>query len=306
MDVSVIGAAAFLDYIYPVDQLPEPGQFGHILRDPGEPYCGGGAPNTACALARLGHAVELYFPVGEEFPGSACEQSWRRLGVDLTHVSVVPGERSGFAYLFLHSSGEALSFGLPGAARRAAPVASANLAGRVVIGPVMMGYTRALLEQAVQANRQVIFNGVVAPPVLDYLEGIDTFVVSLKEAEMLCRLLEIETLDQLAGRLSGARIYVTRGAAGSTLYARGRSYAIPAIRPDAVVDPTGAGDAYTAGVVSGMLRGLDAELAGLLGAAVSSFVVEQYGAQTNLPDWRAVLRRLSQQAPGAAAELTDK
>ncbi len=54
-------------------------------------------------------------------------------------------------------------------------------------------------------------------------------------------------------------LIVTRGAEGSVIYTAGRTLAIPCVKPNALVDPTGCGDAYRAGLIHGLLHGLDWE-----------------------------------------------
>ena len=59
-------------------------------------------------------------------------------------------------------------------------------------------------------------------------------------------------------------LIVTRGGEGSTIHANGRTYEIPCARAREVLDPTGCGDAYRAGLIHGILRGLDWETTGVL------------------------------------------
>ena len=76
---------------------------------------------------------------------------------------------------------------------------------------------------------------------------------------------------------------ITEGKSGSTLY-RGSVEKIPSV-PVTAVDPTGAGDAYRAGLFTAWKKGFDLADACKVGAVVSSFAVEKIGTQTNLPTW---------------------
>ncbi len=60
-------------------------------------------------------------------------------------------------------------------------------------------------------------------------------------------------------------LVVTRGAEGSVIYTKGRTLQVPSAKPNAVVDPTGCGDAYRAGLIHGLLQGLDWETTGRIG-----------------------------------------
>ncbi len=61
--------------------------------------------------------------------------------------------------------------------------------------------------------------------------------------------------------------------------------------PRVVLDPTGAGDGFTAGFLAGLLRGATPEIGAQVGAVVASFVLEAVGCQTNLPGWEQTMAR---------------
>ena len=74
---------------------------------------------------------------------------------------------------------------------------------------------------------------------------------------------------------------MTRGAEGSVIYAKGREIAIPAAKPKAVVDPTGCGDAYRAGLIHGLLHGLDWETTGRIASLLGAIKIESRGTQNH-------------------------
>jgi adenosine kinase len=82
---------------------------------------------------------------------------------------------------------------------------------------------------------------------------------------------------ELAGRV--AAYVVTRGAEGSTVFAGGRRVEIPAVRAAAVVDPTGCGDAYRAGLVFGLMRGIDWETTGRIASLMGAIKIATVGTQ---------------------------
>ena len=79
-------------------------------------------------------------------------------------------------------------------------------------------------------------------------------------------------------RLAGA-VIVTLGELGSKVITPGGEITIPAVKAKKVVDPTGAGDSYRGGLISGLVRGLDIEAAARIGSVCASFAVECYGTQ---------------------------
>ena len=76
-------------------------------------------------------------------------------------------------------------------------------------------------------------------------------------------------------------LIVTRGAEGSTIYAAGRELHIPCARPTAVVDPTGCGDAYRAGIIHGLMHGLDWETTGRIASLLGAIKIESRGTQNH-------------------------
>ncbi|RLG21486.1 carbohydrate kinase family protein [Methanosarcinales archaeon] len=85
-------------------------------------------------------------------------------------------------------------------------------------------------------------------------------------------------------------VIVTCDAGGSVVHTNEGSHHIKAVDVD-VVDPTGAGDGYRAGLFVGMQKGYDIVTSAKIGSVVASFVIESEGAQTNLPDWKRALNR---------------
>jgi adenosine kinase len=76
-------------------------------------------------------------------------------------------------------------------------------------------------------------------------------------------------------------LIVTRGAAGSIIHTQGREIAIPAATPSAVVDPTGCGDAYRAGLLHGLMRGFDWETTGRIASLMGAIKIASQGTQNH-------------------------
>jgi len=76
-------------------------------------------------------------------------------------------------------------------------------------------------------------------------------------------------------------LIVTRGAAGAVVHTRGEEIRIPAAPVHAVVDPTGAGDAFRAGLLHGLLHGRDWRTTGLIASLMGAIKVESRGTQNH-------------------------
>ena len=78
-------------------------------------------------------------------------------------------------------------------------------------------------------------------------------------------------------------VIVTRGGDGSVIYTQEHRHEIPAVNPKAVVDPTGCGDAYRAGLLYGIMNNYDWETTGQIAAVMGAIKVEQHGTQNHKP-----------------------
>jgi adenosine kinase len=87
------------------------------------------------------------------------------------------------------------------------------------------------------------------------------------------------SLQDIAGRLDA--LIVTRGEEGSDIYAGGEHYKIPVVAAEKVVDPTGCGDAYRAGLLFGIANDLDWPTSGRLASLLGSIKIAHQGAQNH-------------------------
>jgi adenosine kinase len=88
-------------------------------------------------------------------------------------------------------------------------------------------------------------------------------------------------------------LIVTRGASGSVIHTHGRELAIPPARPAAVVDPTGCGDAYRAGLLYGIMQGRDWETTGRIASLMGALKIAHSGTQQHrftMPAFRQQFR----------------
>jgi adenosine kinase len=89
------------------------------------------------------------------------------------------------------------------------------------------------------------------------------------------------SLADIAGRLEA--LIVTRGGEGSDIHAGGEHYRIPAVKADEIVDPTGCGDAYRAGLLYGITNGLDWPTTGRIASLLGAIKIGSTGGQNHSP-----------------------
>jgi adenosine kinase len=244
---------------------------------------GGTAGNIAYNLALLGEKPVILATVGRDF---APYLEWlNRQGLPVAGIKEIPEELTAGAYITTDQSDNQITGFNPGAMkypslypfdgvapdRALAIVAPGNLED-------MLAYTRRYKTLGVP----YIFDPGQSIPAWGHgeLQEMTTGALALIANDYELELLRRKTGLDEAGllRLTGV-IIATRGEEGSMLLTDAGKEDIPAIPARQVLDPTGAGDAYRAGLLKGLALGEDWPLAARLGAVLASFAVEQQGTQ---------------------------
>jgi len=122
-----------------------------------------------------------------------------------------------------------------------------------------------------------MFNG---DELLSFIEMADYLAVNDYEAQILQEKTRLD-LETLASKVKA--LIVTLGANGSHIYAEGQRFDIPAIKAEKVVDPTGCGDAYRAGLLYGISRNWDWPTCGRLASVMGAIKIASRGGQNHKP-----------------------
>jgi adenosine kinase len=113
---------------------------------------------------------------------------------------------------------------------------------------------------------------------LGFIDKADYIAVNDYEGEML----QDRTGRKLESLANNAKaLIITLGAQGSIIYADGKKYEIPCVKPKEIVDPTGCGDAYRAGLLYGIVNNFDWQTTGQLGSLMGSLKIAQRGGQNH-------------------------
>jgi adenosine kinase len=133
-----------------------------------------------------------------------------------------------------------------------------------------------------------MFNGAELERFID----LATYVaVNDYEAELLTQRTGL-TLDAIAQRVSA--LIVTRGEQGSEIYTAGQRIDIPCVKVDKVVDPTGCGDAFRAGILYGLSTGMDWATTGRLASLMGAIKITHQGGQNHAPSHIEIEDRFQQ------------
>jgi adenosine kinase len=124
-----------------------------------------------------------------------------------------------------------------------------------------------------------------------FIQRADYLAVNDYEARMLTEKTGL-TLAELGRKVRA--LIATRGAEGSEIHVNGEVLSIPVAPARRLVDPTGCGDAYRAGLLYGITNGLDWEVTGRLAAVMGSLKIEHSGGQNHAYDRGAIAQRFTE------------
>lgn len=243
---------------------------------------GGCAGNIAYNLALLGGAGAPMATVGHDF-GPYAEWLEAR-SVSLRHVTTVEGEYTAQAFITTDLDDNQITAFHPGAMSHAHVNRVPDGAG-VTLGVVAPDGRDGMLQHAsqiVEAGLPLLFDPGQGLPMFDGAELIDfvdkaTWIAVNDYEGQLLRERTGLSLADVARRVRA--LIVTRGAEGSVIHADGREILIPPVPPAVVVDPTGCGDAYRAGLIYGIQNGLDWETTGRVASLMGAIKVAHAGTQ---------------------------
>jgi len=245
---------------------------------------GGCAGNIAYSLKMLGGDPLVMATVGEDFQPYAYRME--KLRMAQSHVRKVPDTFSAQAFITTDLDDNQITAFHPGAMNFSHQnhISDARDVGLGIVAPDgregMLQHAREFHEAGIPfifdpGQGLPMFNG---DELLNFIGQADYVAANDYEAKMLQERTgkSIEELSRLVKAL-----VVTQGAQGSLVFVKGKAEAIPAVKPEQIVDPTGCGDAYRAGLLYGIAGDMDWPTTGRLASLVGSIKIAQRGAQNH-------------------------
>ncbi|HTH93866.1 MAG TPA: carbohydrate kinase family protein [Rhodocyclaceae bacterium] len=255
---------------------------------------GGCAGNIAYNLKLLGGEPVIMATVGDD--AAPYLARLKQLGMDTAHVRVIPGTFTPQAFITTDLADNQITAFHPGAMLEAHQnhVTDAN---GIVLGIVAPDGRDAMLQHARDfqaAGTPFIFDPGQGLPMfngeelLDFIKRADYCTVNDYEAKLLCERTGL-TLEQLAAEVRA--LIVTRGGDGSDIHVDGKIIHIASVKPDALLDPTGCGDAYRAGLLYGISHGWAWQKTGQLASLMGSLKIAHRGGQNHQPSRDEIAQR---------------
>lgn len=245
---------------------------------------GGCAPNIAYTLALLGERPMLMGTAGQDFDEY---RAWlETAGVDTSLVRQVPGKFTASFFCSTDRDGNQIASFYTGAMAHAAELtfAAAGPCDLTIISPndptAMVSYARECQALGVpyiyDPSQQVARMGGD-----DIRQGVSgAYLVVCNDYEFA--IIQEKTGMAAADMLTHATaLVVTKGEKGASIMTRDRCLDIPAVPPEAIVDPTGVGDAFRGGFMKGLAAGADLEICGRLGSVAAAYALEHMGGSSH-------------------------
>jgi adenosine kinase len=263
---------------------------------------GGTAGNIAYNLSLLRLRPKILANVGvKDF---VLYESWlRKNKIDVSKIRILSGQQTASAYIITDQADNQITGFYPGAMLQ--PITSklktnnsymlkANLAIISPQNPIDMVKLPKLFKQA---KTPYIFDpgqqttSLSGQQLKQTISGSKVLIGNDYEINLISKKTRLSS-NELAKK---TKILVTTlGEKGSVIKQGNKVYKIPPAKPKNTSDPTGAGDAYRAGLIYGLLKGWPLPKVGRLAGLVSVYTVEKYGTQTHKFSWAELEKRYRQ------------
>lgn len=254
---------------------------------------GGCAGNIAYNLMLLGGDATIMATVGDD--AQPYLDRLDKLGLSRAQVRSVPGSFTAQAFITTDLDDNQITAFHPGAMSfsHLNKVDRANASLGIVAPDGRDGMLQHARDFAAAGVPFVFDPGQGLPmfsgdDLMDFLKLADYACFNDYEAKLACDRTG-RSLEQLAAEVKA--LIVTRGGEGSEIYVDGQKLEIPCVQPDAIVDPTGCGDAYRGGLLYGIAQGFDWLTTGRLASVMGSIKIAQRGGQNHQPSREEIAAR---------------
>ncbi|HHY37961.1 MAG TPA: carbohydrate kinase family protein [Clostridia bacterium] len=302
-----------------VRNLPGPDEMAMVEEGPFS-FPGGSTANVAVGLSRLGAQVRFIGKVGGDAEGRLIIDAFSEENVDTSFVRVEPSGRTSRTIIAVDPKGARIIFSLGGTALLDTPE---EFDAKMLEGAKILYIGEARPDVAKAAARTAKDMGIIsvyAPGGVfsclgtDALEGVlvasDYLILNRRELYNMTKTRRQEEAIEILLARGAKRVLVTLGHGGASLftvpegaYPKAGTNSVntgfmewhqPAFKTD-VVDTTGAGDAFAAGFIRGLLDGLGPDRSLKMGCACGALAVTALGPREALPSLQTVLDFLRQQ-----------
>jgi adenosine kinase len=244
---------------------------------------GGTAGNIAYALRLMGEKPVISATIGRDY--QKYFQWLTKNGISTDYIRIIEDEFTAGAFITTDRADNQITGFNPGAMKFSSSLDFEWLDPSETMVIVAPGNLEDMVKypQECKARRiPYIFDPGQSLPMLnpkDLLQAVDGCMILISNDYELDLIMNKTGLTKSKLLERTRTIITTLGESGSQVCTRERETAIPTVKPRQVVDPTGAGDSYRGGLITGLVRGLDITQSALMGSVCASFAVERHGTQ---------------------------
>ncbi|MEQ1622690.1 MAG: carbohydrate kinase family protein [Methylococcales bacterium] len=245
---------------------------------------GGCAGNIAYNLKLLGETPLIMATVGHDFEPYA---NWlSQKGLSSEFIRILDDHYTGQAYITTDEDDNQITAFHPGAMSfsHLNEVPNNRDISVGIVSPDGKDGMQSHAEQFAEQGIPFIFDPGQGMPMFDgdellkFLELATWVTLNDYESELMQQRTGL-TLEQIAEKVEA--LIVTLGGSGSKIYTEGKCIEIPAVAPKAILDPTGCGDAYRAGLLYGLINELGWDVTGRIASLLGTIKIEHNGTQNH-------------------------
>jgi len=244
---------------------------------------GGTAGNIAYALSLLGEKPIILATIGRDY--HTYFEWLMKNNMDYDNITIIEEELTASAYIITDQADNQITGFNPGAMKYPSSFNFDKVNPKESIAIIAPGNLEDMMNYSVTCRARCIdyiFDPGQSLPMWDSqnltqcVEGSKILISNDYELELV---MDKTGLDKKELLQLTNYIIVTLGELGSRVCTPDCEIDIPAIKPKQVLDPTGAGDAYRAGLIKGLIQCSNIEQSAKMGSVCASFAVECYGTQ---------------------------
>ena len=244
---------------------------------------GGTAGNIAYSLSLLGEKPIILATIGRDYHRYFEWLTKNKIACD--NITIIEEELTASAYITTDQADNQITGFNPGAMKYPSSFNFDKINPKESIAIIAPGNLEDMMSYPITCKAKgidYIFDPGQSLPMWDSqdliqcIEGSKIVISNDYELELIMNKTGLDK-KKLLQRTN--TIVTTLGELGSRICTPDCEINIPAIKPKKVVDPTGAGDAYRAGLIMGLIQGRNIEQSAKMGSVCASFAIESYGTQ---------------------------
>ena len=283
-DVVTVGHV-LADIRFMVDEFIGPDEEGVILEQ--SRGVGGSAANVAIGVRRLGLSSAIIAKVGFDSFGRIAVDELMKEGVDISGLKV-SFSSTGFTIVIIDNKGQICLYGYKGASEELEPC---DINVDIIEKTKYVHIASLRLDTSIEAAKKAKEHGKMVSwdpgrvqskaglqKLRDLIKHVDIVLANEEEVRDITGEADYKKAAEVIGELGPRLVVVKRGARGAYVLSKKECLEVPPLKPPKIVDTTGAGDAFAAGLLVGLARGYELSKALTYASATAVLKIAKLGS----------------------------